>query len=72
MVRDRFSLSEIQSMKLRLLGRLSTDRNQYDLPTSTDIGALIVGDIREYEAGRDIVIENKTKTLQRITKLYPS
>ena len=48
-VRDRFKFSGIPSMKLRLIGRRSTDSNQYDLPTSTDIGALIVGDIGEYE-----------------------
>ena len=59
-------------MKLKLIGRRSTDSNQYDLPTSTDIGALIVEDIGEYEFGRDIIIENRSKTLQRITKLHPS
>ena len=48
-----------------------TDTKQYDLPTSNGIGALIVGDIGEYELGRDIVIENKTKLLQRISKLHP-
>ena len=42
------------------------------MPTSIEIGGLIVGDIGEYELGRDIVIENRTKTLQRITKLHPS
>ena len=33
---------------------------------------MIVGDIGEYKSRRDIVIENKTNTLQRITKLHPS
>ena len=42
------------------------------MPTSTGIGALIVGDIGEYEYGRDIVIENKTNLLQTITKLHHS
>ena len=59
-------------MKLKFIGRRCTDSNQYDLLTSNDIDALIVGDIGEYESGRDIVIENKTDTLQRITKLHPS
>ena len=72
MVRDKFRLSTIPSMKLKLIGRRCIDSNQYDLPTSTDIASLIVGDIGEYESGRDIVIENRTKTLQRITKLYHS
>ena len=59
-------------MKLRLIGRRNIDTNQYDLPTSIDIGGLIVGDIGEYEFGRDITIENKTNVLQRITKLHLS
>ena len=63
MVKDRFKNSEIPSMKLRLIGRRYTDSNQYDLPTSNNIGALIVGDIGECELGRDIVIQNKTDNL---------
>ena len=60
------------TLKLRLMGQWQTDTKQYDLPTSNDIGALIVGDIGEYELGRDTLIENKTKVLQRISKLHPS
>ncbi|RYE12417.1 MAG: glutamate--tRNA ligase, partial [Rickettsiales bacterium] len=44
----------------------------YDLPTSNDIGGLIVGDIGEYEKGKDIIVETKSNDLQRITKLHPS
>ena len=71
-IKTRFRYSEIPSLKLRLMGRRDNDTKQYDLPTSNDIGALIVGDIGEYELRRDIVIENKTKVLQRISKLHPS
>ena len=72
MVKDKFNIFEILSMGLRLIGWRPTNNNQYELPTSTDIGALIVGDIREHESVRDIVIENRTKALQRITRLHPS
>ena len=58
-------------MKLKLIGRRNIDSNQYDLPTSNDIAALIVGDIGEYEQGRDIIIQDIADTLQRITKLHP-
>ena len=71
-VKTRFRYSEISSFKLRLMGRQYSDSKKYDLPTLDDIGALIVRDIREYESGRDIVIENRTKALQRISKLHPS
>ena len=42
------------------------------MPTSDDIGALIVRYIGEYESRRNIVIKNKTKVLQRIIKLHSS
>ena len=71
-IRTRFRYSEISSFKLRLMGRRHTYSKQYDLPTSDDIGALIVRDIGEYESRRDIVIENRTKVLQRISKLHHS
>jgi len=72
MIRDIYKEQEIPSMKLRLINRRNTDSNQYELPTSSDIGGLIVGDIGEYEQGRDIIIEDRTNNLQRITKLHPS
>jgi len=71
MIRDQYQQYHIPSMKLRLIGQRNTDSNQYELPTSNDIGGLIVGDIGEYEQGRDIIIQDKTNTLQRITKLHP-
>ena len=71
-VKTRFRYFEIPSFKLRLMGRRYTDSKQYDLPTLDDISGLIVGDIGEYESGRDIVIENRKKALQRISKLHLS
>ena len=61
MVKNKFRNSKITSMKLKLIGRRYIDSSKYDLLTSNDIGALIVRDIGEYELGRDIVIQNKTK-----------
>ena len=72
MIRDRYKEYNIPSMKLRLISRINNDSSQYELPTSNDIAGLIVGDIGEYEQGRDIIIQDKTDTLQRITKLHPS
>ena len=59
-------------MKLRLIGRRQGDSAQYDLPTSTDIGVLIVGDINQYVDGRDIIIHSQTGELQKINKLHSS
>ena len=71
-IRDRYKEINIPSIKLRLIGRRNSESSQYDLPTSNDIGGLIVGDIGEYEKGKDIIVENKSNSLQRITKLHPS
>ena len=71
-IRDRYKERNIPLIKLRLIGRRNSDSSQYDLPTSNDIGGLIVGDIGEYEKGRDIIIESRSNNLQRITKLHPS
>ena len=49
MIKDRFKTSEIPYIKLRLIGRRPLNSIQYDLSTSNNIGALIVGDIGEYE-----------------------
>ena len=51
-VKARFRYSEILSLKLRSMGRRHADTKQYNLPTSNDIGALIVRDIGEYELRR--------------------
>ena len=71
-VRETNKNNQIPSLKLRLLGRRQEDSTHYDLPTSTDISALIVGDIGEYENGRDIIIYDWTEQLQIISKLHPS
>ena len=59
-VREIYKNNPIPSMKSRLLGRRQEESVQYDLPTSTDTYALIVGDIGEYENGRDIIIHNQS------------
>ena len=71
-IRDKYKEIEIPSIRLKLIGRRNTDNSQYDLPISNDIGGLIVGDISEYEKGRDTIVETKSNNLQRITKLHPS
>ena len=62
-IRDRYKEINIPLIKLRLIGRRNSDSSQYDLPTSNDIGGLIVGDIGEYEKGRDIIIESRSNNL---------
>ena len=44
MARDRFKESGLENVKLRLIGIRSTDGRQYNLPTTSELAALIVGE----------------------------
>nr|CAD1824599.1 unnamed protein product [Ananas comosus var. bracteatus] len=72
MARDRFVAEDYQDLKLRLLRKRGTDGRRYNLPTSSEVAALIVGDIEKNTVERDIVVETQTGLLQRIHELHPS
>ncbi|CAH1433999.1 unnamed protein product [Lactuca virosa] len=52
--------------------RRQRDGRTYNLPTASEVAALIVGDICDSIEKRDIVVETKTGFLQRISELHPS
>ena len=72
MIRDRFHENPDMEVKLRLLGRRMKDGRTYNLPTTSEVAALIVGDIDEAFEKRDIMVETTSGTLQRINELHPS
>jgi helitron helicase-like protein len=73
MARDRFDCEgRNENVKLKLIGKRSTDGRTYNLPTSNEVAALIVGDIGNCTEDRDIVIEKQNGQLQRINELHPS
>jgi hypothetical protein len=72
MARDRYKQSDLESVRLRLIGKRSNDGRQYNLPTASEIAALIVGEQTGESFERDIIVENKDKQLQRISELHPS
>lgn len=57
MVRDRYKADELDNVRLRLLCNRESDGRTYNLPTASEVAALIVGDIQESLDKRDIVIE---------------
>ncbi|XP_052623312.1 uncharacterized protein LOC111879408 [Lactuca sativa] len=59
-------------MKLRLIGRREQDGRTYNLPTASEVAALIIGDISDSIEKRDIVVQTKDGSLQRISELHPS
>ncbi|KAK9071760.1 hypothetical protein SSX86_008189 [Deinandra increscens subsp. villosa] len=72
MVRDRFNDAPVPNIRLRLVGRREKDGRTYNLPTASEIAALIIGDIGDSINNRDIIVETQTRDLKRISELHPS
>nr|XP_043639114.1 uncharacterized protein LOC122610187 [Erigeron canadensis] len=73
MVRDCFRESDWQpvSLKLKLIGNRKQDGRQYNLPTTSEVAGLIIGDIDVLDK-RDIILRTHSGGLQRISELHPS
>ncbi|KAM3285406.1 hypothetical protein P3S67_024205 [Capsicum chacoense] len=69
MVRDRFQEHRSSNVKLRLIGKRHTDGRRYNLPTISEVSALVVGDFELDKCDRDIIIETRSGQLQRINEL---
>nr|KAJ0188926.1 hypothetical protein LSAT_V11C900458960 [Lactuca sativa] len=72
MARDCFNASPNIDLKLRLIGRRQQDGRTYNLPTASEVAALIVGDIGNSIDNRDIIVKTKSGNLQRINELHPA
>ncbi|XP_062075050.1 uncharacterized protein LOC133779064 [Humulus lupulus] len=72
MARDRFKAQLESTFRLRLLSSRTTDGRQFNMPTSSEVAGLIVGDFSEANFERDVIVEHRTKGIKRITDLHPS
>lgn len=72
MVRDTYCQHGIQDFKLRLIRNRSSDGRQYNLPSCSEVAALLIQPSTHVETHRDIIIEHKASGLQRITELHSS
>lgn len=63
---------QTQRLKLVLLGGRKTDGRNYNLPTTSEVAALIVGDIDFDFNVRDIVLQGTDGEVQHINELHPS
>ncbi|XP_057453106.1 uncharacterized protein LOC130744967 [Lotus japonicus] len=70
-VRDYINEKESSSFALRLFRKRGKDPRTYNLPTSDEIAALIVGDFDTVEVGRDIIVK-KDGVLSRIHETHTS
>ncbi|XP_019195804.1 PREDICTED: uncharacterized protein LOC109189646 [Ipomoea nil] len=58
--------------RMRLIGKRTKDARTYALPTTSEVAALIVGDLDPSMGERDIVVESKSGVLKRISELNPA
>ncbi|KAF7835684.1 uncharacterized protein G2W53_010543 [Senna tora] len=65
------STSNRDNLRLKLIKKRQTNTRVYNLPTADEITALIVGDFDPEKDARDIIVEKRLETLQRISELHP-
>ncbi|KAF7812780.1 putative nuclease HARBI1 [Senna tora] len=70
-IRERAKSSNIDNLRLRLIKKRNTDSRVYNLPTASEVAALIVGDFDIENVQKDIIVENKYGLLQRIHEMHP-
>ncbi|CAN6801732.1 unnamed protein product [Brassica oleracea var. botrytis] len=69
---DRFnSEDECEDLSLVLINSREKDGRIYNLPTSSEVAALVVGDFQNNMDKRDIILEKKSGKVKRINELHP-
>ncbi|XP_076937304.1 uncharacterized protein LOC143604829 [Bidens hawaiensis] len=69
---DCFQQNPYLDLKLRIIGTREGDARTYNLPTTSDVAALIVGNIGDAFDKRDIIVTTQSGSLTRISELHPS
>lgn len=59
-------------MRLRILGKRGRDGRRYNLPSASEVAALMVGDFDAADFERDVVVETQSGLLQRISVFEPA
>ncbi|KAF7841548.1 uncharacterized protein G2W53_003846 [Senna tora] len=72
MASEKFKDQNFKDLKLRLIRNRDKDGRIYNLPTTTEVTALIVEDIDMTFGDRDIIVETQSGLLQCISELHPS
>ncbi|XP_074288915.1 uncharacterized protein LOC141614060 [Silene latifolia] len=70
-VRDRLSVNTDSEVSIKLISRRLSDGRTYNLPTVSEVAALIEGDIGPHMEKRDIIVRRSCGGLQRISELHP-
>ncbi|GKC64429.1 putative PIF1 DNA helicase/replication protein A1-like protein, partial [Tanacetum coccineum] len=72
MAGERIKSSDDKNLKLKLIGTRKRDGRDYNLPTASEVAALIVGDFDSTKNKRDIILHCQDGDLMRISELHPS
>ncbi|RZC08377.1 hypothetical protein D0Y65_015214 [Glycine soja] len=71
MRRDKLHFAAVPDLKMKLISQRQTNERLYNLPTTTEVVALIVGDEHSTDK-RNIIIEKQSGLLKRIHELHPA
>ncbi|XP_015944077.1 uncharacterized protein LOC107469212 [Arachis duranensis] len=69
--RQRFTEDSTTPLQLRLIKKRNTDGRRYNLPSASEVAALIVGDFDADNLSRDVVIQTHSNLLKRIDVNHP-
>ncbi|GKB49987.1 hypothetical protein Tco_0900740 [Tanacetum coccineum] len=72
MAGERIRSSDDKKVSLRLIGTRQRDGRQYNLPTASEVAALIVRDFDSTEHKRDVILQCQDGDFKRISELHPS
>lgn len=70
--RDRLEGRSVEQISIRIVAPRKGDGPQYNLPSTHELAALVVGDFSSEAPSRDIVIQDTADNLQRISFLHPA
>jgi hypothetical protein len=72
-IRDNLmSQTNHPEVRLRILRKRGRDGRRYNLPSASEVAALIVGDFDAADFERDVIIETQSGLLQRISVFEPA
>ncbi|KAL1309905.1 hypothetical protein AAHE18_17G212000 [Arachis hypogaea] len=70
--RDRYQQKNCTNIKFKLISKRTKDGKTYNLPSASEVAALIIGNVEQLSEDRDIIIESQSRKLQRIDVFHPS
>nr|KYP72056.1 hypothetical protein KK1_011343 [Cajanus cajan] len=66
MLQDRLKESNACNLKLRIIGKRGKDGRRYNLPITSEVASLVVGDFDVGNGEKDIILETQQGYLQQI------